>query len=108
MTPERYDALERSGDRLRSSIAGAITQTGLDASIGGIGSLFQVFPGSRLTAPDGLTPQSALFMGLLVDGLHLSPRGMGAIATPATDEDLDDLATAILSRLGSMQAVAIS
>jgi glutamate-1-semialdehyde 2,1-aminomutase len=108
MTPERYDALERSGDRLRSSIAGAITQTGLDASIGGIGSLFQVFPGTSLVAPDDMTPQSALFMGLLVDGLHLSPRGMGAIATPATDEDLDDLATAILSRLGSMQAVAIS
>jgi hypothetical protein len=59
-------------------------------------------------APDGLTPQSALFIGLLVDGFHLAPRGMGAIATPATEADLDDLATSILSRLGAMQAVAIS
>ncbi len=108
LTPERYEALERAGDQLRSSISGAITQTGLDASIGGIGSIFQVFPGTSLVAPDGLTPQSALFIGLLVDGFHLAPRGMGAIATPATEADLDDLATSILSRLGAMQAVAIS
>ena len=33
---------------------------------------------------------------------------MGAIATPATDADVDDLAAAILSRLGAMQAMAIS
>jgi glutamate-1-semialdehyde 2,1-aminomutase len=108
LTPERYEDLERAGDRLRASIAGAITQTGLDAGVGGIGSIFQVFPGPSLVAPDGLTPQGALFIGLLVDGFHLAPRGMGAIATPATDDDLDDLATAVLSRLGAMQAVAIS
>jgi glutamate-1-semialdehyde 2,1-aminomutase len=108
LTPERYEALERSGDLLRSMLADAIRQTGLDARVGGIASIFQVFPGTSLPAPDGLTPQSALFVGLLVDGFHLAPRGMGAIATPATDEDIGDLATAILSRLGAMQAVAVS
>ena len=44
-------------------------------------------------------------MGLLLDGFHLAPRGMGALATPTTDADVDDLAAAVLSRLGAMQAV---
>ena len=56
-------------------------------------------------APEGLTPQSALFLGLLVDGFHLAPRGMGAICTPATYRDLDDLVESVVSRIGSMQAV---
>jgi hypothetical protein len=65
----------------------------------------QVFPGSSLVAPDGLTPQAALFLGLLVDGFHLAPRGMGALATPTTRVDVDELAAAVLSRLGALQAV---
>jgi glutamate-1-semialdehyde 2,1-aminomutase len=108
LTRERYDALERLGDRLRAVVADGIERAGLDARVGGIASIFQVFPGSSLIAPDGLTPQSALFLGLLVDGFHLAPRGMGAIATPTIDDDLLDLANAVLSRLGSMNPAAIA
>jgi hypothetical protein len=43
---------------------------------------------------------------MLLDGFHLAPRGMGAISTPMTDADLDDLASAAVARLASMQAVA--
>ena len=56
--------------------------------------------------PDGLSPHAALFIGLLLDGFHLAPRGMGALSTPMTDADIDDLADAVLARLGAMQAVA--
>lgn len=38
--------------------------------------------------------------------IPLAPRGMGSLATPATDQDVDDLASAVVARLGSMQAVA--
>ena len=106
LTPERYLELERLGDRLRGSIAEGIARTGLDASVAGIASIFQVVPGSSLVPPDNLSPQAALFLGLLLDGFHLAPRGMGALSTPATDADIDDLTSAVLSRLGSMQAVA--
>ena len=105
MTPERYDALERLADRLRSAIAAGIERDGLDARVGGVASIFQVFPGSGLVATDGLTPQAELFLGLLLDGFHLAPRGMGALATPTTSVDVDDLAAAVLSRLAAMQAV---
>jgi glutamate-1-semialdehyde 2,1-aminomutase len=105
LTPERYADLERLGDRLRAALVAGIEHAGLDARVGGIASIFQVFPGSSLAPPGGLTPQAALFIGLLLDGFHLAPRGMGALATPTTDADVDDLAAAVLARLGSMPAV---
>ena len=105
LTSDRYDELERLGDRLRSTVAAGIEGAGLDARIGGIASIFQVFPGSRLVPPDGMSPHAALFVGLLLDGFHLAPRGMGSLATPTTDADVDDLARAVLGRLTAMQAV---
>ena len=107
MTPDRYAALERLGDRLRAAIAAGIERAGLDARVGGVASIFQVFPGPELRAPDGLTAHQALFLGLLLDGFHLAPRGMGAIATPATDRDIDDLAAAVLARLGATEALPV-
>jgi glutamate-1-semialdehyde 2,1-aminomutase len=106
MTPERYAGLEQRGDRLRATLAAGIERGGLDARVGGIASIFQVFPGPSLVPPDGLSPQAALFIGLLLDGFHLAPRGMGALSTPVTDADTDDLAVAVLVRLEAMQAVA--
>jgi glutamate-1-semialdehyde 2,1-aminomutase len=108
LTPDRYAVLERLGDRLRSSLSDAFEREGLDARAGGIASIFQVFPGSSLVAPEGMTPQSALFLGMLLDGFHLAPRGMGALATPTTETDLEDLVTAVVGRLGALQAVAVA
>jgi glutamate-1-semialdehyde 2,1-aminomutase len=105
LTPERYEALDRAGDRLRAGLTAAFRREGLDATADGIASIFQVYPGPSLEAPEGLTPQSAMFLGLLLDGFHLAPRGMGSIATPATDADIDDLVASVAGRLGAMQAV---
>ena len=107
LTPERYLELEARADRLRGAIGQGIERAGIDARVGGIASIFQVFPGSTLVPADGLSPQAALFIGLLLDGFHLAPRGMGALSTPTTDSDVDDLAGAVLARLGSMQAFAV-
>jgi glutamate-1-semialdehyde 2,1-aminomutase len=106
LTPARFDELERLADRLRSSIAEGIARERLDARIDGVASLFQVFPGPGLISPEGLAAPAALFLGLLIDGFHVAPRGMGALATPTTEADVDELAAAVLSRLGAMQAVA--
>jgi glutamate-1-semialdehyde 2,1-aminomutase len=108
LTPERYAELERMGDRLRDTLTAAFQREGLDASIRGVASIFQIFPGLSLVAPEGLTPHSALFLGLLLDGFHLAPRGMGALSVPMTDADLDDLVDAVVRRIGAMQAVAVA
>lgn len=107
LTPTVYVELERLADRLRATIGKGIARDGLDARVDGIASIFQVFPGVSLEPRDGLSPQAALFIGLLLDGFHLAPRGMGALATPTTDRDVDDLASAVLGRLGAMQAVSV-
>jgi glutamate-1-semialdehyde 2,1-aminomutase len=108
LNADRYAGLERLGDRLRDGLTAAFERDGLDARAGGIASIFQVFPGSDLVAPEGLTPQSALFLGLLLDGFHLAPRGMGALSTPTTDADVDHLIAAVARRIGSMSAVAVA
>ena len=54
---------------------------GVDARVDGIASLFQVYPGPDARRRRAGRPPAALFLGLLVDGFHLAPRGMGAIAT---------------------------
>jgi glutamate-1-semialdehyde 2,1-aminomutase len=106
LTPDRYERLAGLGARLRNRIAGLIAADGLDARVDGVASLFQVFAGPSLTGEDPLTATESLFLGLLVDGFHLAPRGMGAISTPATEADVDDLADAVVARLGAMRAVA--
>jgi glutamate-1-semialdehyde 2,1-aminomutase len=104
LTPDRYDRLAGLGDRLRTRLADAFARDGIDARVDGIASLFQVFAGPTLQGEDGLTASQALFLGLLLDGLHLAPRGMGAIATPATEHDVDQLADAIVGRLARTSA----
>jgi glutamate-1-semialdehyde 2,1-aminomutase len=110
LTPERYERLASLGEQARERIRTGIAAGGLDARVDGIASLFQVFAGPSLSGEDPLNPAQTLFLGLLVDGFHLAPRGMGAISTPATEGDIDDLADAVVGRLASMRqsAVAVS
>jgi glutamate-1-semialdehyde aminotransferase len=85
----------------------AIAERGLDANVVGIASLFQVVPGSTLVGAEELTASQALFLGLLLDGFHVAPRGMGAISTPMTESDIDAFVEAAVDRLASMrEAVA--
>ena len=106
LTPDRYERLAALGERLRTRLAMAIGGGGIDARVDGIASLFQVFAGPTLEGEDGLTASQTLFLGLLVDGFHLAPRGMGAISTPVTERDVDDLADAIVVRLAAMSGAA--
>jgi glutamate-1-semialdehyde 2,1-aminomutase len=103
LTPGRYDRLAELGDRLRTGLAGGIETAGIDARVDGIASLFQVFAGPTLRGEGELTASQTLFLGLLVDGFHLAPRGMGAISTPVTDADVDALSEAVLGRLRALQ-----
>jgi glutamate-1-semialdehyde 2,1-aminomutase len=93
-----YDRLERLGSRLRDAVQAEIDAAGLDATVNAVGSLFQVFRGSgggaTAFAPGaggGPTP----FLGLLLEGFYLAPRGMGAIPIVATEADVDELAAAV-------------
>ena len=103
LTPDVYEGLAALGARLSARLAGHIASAGLEARIVNVGSLFQVFRGEAGTAfAPGAGQPSELFLGLLLEGFYLAPRGMGAIPTVATEQDVDDLADAIARVLRTM------
>jgi glutamate-1-semialdehyde 2,1-aminomutase len=106
LTPDRYERLASLGERLRARLTNGFVGAGLDARVDGIASLFQVVAGPSLSGEEALTATGSLFLGLLIDGFHLAPRGMGAISTPVTEQDVDSLADAVIGRLGAMQPAA--
>ena len=106
LTPDAYARLDRLGERLRSGVAATIERDGLDARVNAVGSLFQVWSGDGVSAvATGVAGAPALFLGLLLEGFYLAPRGMGAIPTIATEADVDDLVAAIGRVLGAATPV---
>src|SRR3954469_1774350 len=96
LTPETYVRLETLGGRLREALTDVIERDGLDARVATVGSLFQVFSGEGVTAfATGVSGGASLFLGMLLEGFYLAPRGMGAIPAIATETDIDDLAAAV-------------
>jgi glutamate-1-semialdehyde 2,1-aminomutase len=98
LKPDRYDALAVRAERLRRGVAAGASRAGTAVQVDVVASLFQVRLGGRAAASAIATGTGAadLFIGLLLEGFYLAPRGMGAIATPATDADVDELADAIV------------
>ncbi len=104
LTPDVYTRLESLGERLRAAVVREIDGGRLDARVSAVGSLFQVFAGAGVTAfATGVAAGPTLFLGLLLEGFYLAPRGMGAIPAIATESDIDDLAAAIGRSLAALQ-----
>ncbi len=107
LTPAAFAALDRHGGRLRKAVDAEIQNRALPARIEVAGSLFQVFSGvTELAIATATSAAPGTFLGLLLEGFHLAPRGMGAIPTVATDADIDDLAAAIGRVLSSLEVPA--
>jgi len=105
LTPETYEAMAGLGDRLRSRLTAGIAADDLGARVDGVASLFQIHAGEAVSAIATGALAAGLWLGLLLEGFYLAPRGMGAIALPATTADIDDLADATLRVLARLQPV---
>jgi glutamate-1-semialdehyde 2,1-aminomutase len=107
LTPDAYERLGALGARLSSRLGARVAADGLDARVVNVGSLFQVFRGEAGAAfAPGAGQPSELFLGLLLEGFYLAPRGMGAIPTIATELDIDELADAIARVLAAINRTA--
>ena len=98
LTPDVYADLDRQAVRLRDGVADRAARAGAGVRVVAAASLFQVRLGQETAASavsTGAGP-AELFVRLLLAGFYLAPRGLGAIATPATDADVDELAAAIV------------
>ncbi|MBA2718107.1 MAG: aspartate aminotransferase family protein [Chloroflexi bacterium] len=103
-----YRRLDALGARLAQRLASRITADGVTARVAQVGSLFQVFRGEAGAAfAVGAGQPSELYLRLLLDGFLIAPRGMGAIPTVATDQDVDDLADAIGRALVAIEKVPV-
>jgi glutamate-1-semialdehyde 2,1-aminomutase len=106
LTPDAYARLDALGERLGAAITGEIEHAGVDARVTVVGLLFQVFRGAGVTAfATGVAGGPTLFLGMLLEGFYLAPRGMGAIPAIATEADIDDLAGAIGRVLVALERV---
>ena len=104
-----YARLDALGARLAGRLSARIAADGLNARVARVGSLFQVFGGPSSAGAafaTGAGQPSELYLRLLLDGFLIAPRGMGAIPTVATDQDVDDLVDAIGRALVALQPVA--
>ncbi len=106
LTPPVYDELAGRANRLRDRVAQGAAATGVEVRVDTAASLFQVRLGEDPGASAVATGSGAadLFIRLLLAGFYLAPRGMGAVATPATDVDVDELAEAIVAAASAIAA----
>ena len=104
LTPATFERLDALGDRVRAGIAGSIERAATDARVEAVGSLFQVWSGGSVAAfATGVGAVPGLFIGLLLEGFYVAPRGMGAIPAIATGSDVDELAAAVGRVLATLE-----
>ena len=104
LTPASFQRLEALGERLRGAVARTIADNDLDARLAVDASLFQVWAGDGVSAvATGVSDAPGLFLGLLLEGFYIAPRGMGAVQLVATETDVDELAAAIGRVLMALQ-----
>lgn len=108
LTPDAYARLDALGERLRRGVARLLTATRRKGQVTGAGSLFWLhwttspLTDYRSTRPKDMTLGTQVFMGLLNEGILLTPRGLGACSLAMTDDDIDRFINAlarVLARL---------
>lgn len=96
--------LDRIGDGLRARLAELLAREGLCAQVTGMGSLFRLHLKatpvtdyrSSYPSPAEKHALAAIHLAALERGLLLTPNSSGALSTPMTDRDIDDLASTIV------------
>jgi glutamate-1-semialdehyde 2,1-aminomutase len=105
LTPDAYRRLDELGARLETNVREELDERRLPVQFTRVGSLFQLFDGGdQTTFATGADQPNNLFLGMLLEGFAIAPRGMGSIPTVATETDIDELARAlgrVLSRIAA-------
>jgi glutamate-1-semialdehyde 2,1-aminomutase len=108
LSPEAYARLDALGDRLRGGVSRLLAGTRRKGQVTGAGSLFWLhwtanpLTDYRSTRPKDEALAPHIFMGLVNEGIVLTPRGMGACSLAMTDDDIDRFINAlarVLARL---------
>jgi glutamate-1-semialdehyde 2,1-aminomutase len=108
LSADAYAKLDALGERLRGGVARLLEATRRKGQVTGVGSLFWLhwtakpLTDYRSTRPQDQLLSTRIFMGLLNEGIVLTPRGLGACSLAMTDDDIDRFINAlarVLARL---------
>jgi glutamate-1-semialdehyde 2,1-aminomutase len=108
LSPEAYARLDALGERLRGGVSRLLQATRRKGQVTGVGSLFWLhwtanpLTDYRSTRSKDPLLSTRIFMGLLNEGIVLTPRGLGACSLAMTDDDVDRFINAlarVLARL---------
>jgi glutamate-1-semialdehyde 2,1-aminomutase len=105
MTEPVYDRLNELGRIARSGITSAFAQDGTPAQVTGLGSLFMLHLHGRPLAsyrdayrrPEEQKRLAIVHRALLNTGIIIAPNGLGAISTPMSETEIEDLVAAVRS-----------
>jgi len=101
LTPDAYGRLDALGERLRGGVARLLAGTRRKGQVTGLGSLFclhwttTALTDYRSSRPKDVEAPIRVFMGLLNEGIVLTPRGLGACSLAMTDDDVDRFVNAL-------------
>jgi glutamate-1-semialdehyde 2,1-aminomutase len=101
LTPEAYARLDALGERLRGGVTRLLAATRRRGQVTGLGSLFclhwtsEAVTDYRSSRPKDPDMPMRVFLGLLNEGIVLTPRGLGACSLAMTDEDVDRFINAL-------------
>jgi glutamate-1-semialdehyde 2,1-aminomutase len=97
-----FDRIEALGQRLRAGLADLVEMRGVSWQIGGQGSLFKLHPHPRTLVdyrsseptPDEKTQADQFYLGMLGQGVVLTPELAGSLSTPMTEDHVDHIVEA--------------
>ena len=101
LTPDVYQRLDRLGDNLRAKLQSVLDELGVNSTVTGTASLFAIHFGIdkvtdyRTKVREDTKMSSALFMGLLNEGILLQQSCAGALSTLTNEKDIDTLVDAV-------------
>ncbi|HET7344176.1 MAG TPA: aspartate aminotransferase family protein [Methylomirabilota bacterium] len=101
LTPEAYARLEALRERLGGGVSRLLANTRRRGQVTGAGSLFwlhwtsETLTDYRSTKPKDTEMPQRVFMGLLNEGILMTPRGLGACSLAMSDEDVDRFVNAL-------------
>ena len=101
LTPEAYTRLDVLGDRLRGGVSRLLGNMRRRAQVSGVGSLFWLHWTSetlidyRSAKAKDVEMPLRVFMGMLNEGILVTPRGLGACSLAMGDEEVDRFVNAL-------------
>jgi glutamate-1-semialdehyde 2,1-aminomutase len=101
LTPDAFTRLDALGERLRGGLTRLFAGTRRKGQVTGVGSLFCLhWTSDKLTDYRSSRPKEAdlpmrVFLGLINEGILLTPRGMGACSLAMTDDHVDRFVNAL-------------